>query len=193
MTVIRGLDWSGNGPATPHGQLPHLGPFVDVEPFDPTIRTAKVSQSVAVNGGPRLVRLDREQCTRLLSETSLGRISLTISALPVIRTVRYGLAGGQIVFRAAPRSRLRAAAAGSVVAFQADCGGEADGIGWSVMVQGRCQEVTDRERIRNLQGLPLPAWSADQDAFLSVSLTEVSGEAIYWCHLESDLSRSRSS
>lgn len=142
-----------------------------------------------MSGAPRLRFLKRDECTRLLAQATLGRVSVTMSALPVIRTVRYALTAEHVVFRVASNSRLRAAAASSVIAFHADRGGETDGIGWSVLVQGICQEVTSPELTKHLQALPLPPWSSD-DAFLRLPLTHVSGELVYWCEPEAPRSRS---
>lgn len=133
-----------------------------------------------MNGGPRVQKLDQQECARLLAETTFGRVSVTMGALPVIRSVRYALAADHVVFRAAPDSRLRAAAANSIIAFQADDGGDSAGIGWSVLVQGRCEEVVSLPLVEQLRSLPLPAWNCGHDAFLRLPLHHMTGELVYW-------------
>lgn len=150
------------------------------EPLDPTGSPPDRPQLGDMNGGPRLRRLDQDDCIRLLAENTLGRVSVTMSALPAIRTVRYAMTPGHVVFRAAPHSRLRAAAANSIIAFHTDHAGETNGLGWSVLVQGLCQEVTRLDLIEQLRHLPLPAWSDTDDAFLRLALDRVTGEFVYW-------------
>jgi hypothetical protein len=48
---------------------------------------------------------------------------------------------GAIVFRTAPGSKIAAAAAGSVVAFEVDDDGRLDRSGWSVLAVGQAQLV----------------------------------------------------
>lgn len=105
-----------------------------------------------------------------------------MGALPTIRSVVFALTPEHVTFRVAPGSRLRSAATNSVVAFQADDSGELDGVGWSVIVQGVCEEVTEPGAVTELRELPLPAWSADHadDVFLRLPLERISGERVLW-------------
>lgn len=133
-----------------------------------------------MDGGPVIEPLTPVQCTLLLATTRHGRISMSLGALPVIRSVVFALTPGHVAFRVAPRSRLHSAAKGSVVAFQADHSGEPDGVGWSVLVQGVCEEVTDPGAVRDLLDLPLPSWHPEGDVFLRLPLDHVSGERVLW-------------
>lgn len=133
-----------------------------------------------MSGGPHLQHLSREECVRLLAGNTLGRVCLTISALPAVRTVRYAVTPGYVVFRAAPHSRLLAAAADTVIAFHTDHDCQSDGVGWSVQVQGICEQVTNPGALEELEALQLPAWSHSDDAFLRLPLETVSGEVVYW-------------
>ena len=55
----------------------------------------------------------------------------------------FVVSGGAIVFRTVPGTKLDAATAGAVVAFEADAYGTAeDRSGWSVLVRGVAEEVT---------------------------------------------------
>lgn len=125
-------------------------------------------------------RLRWEECVRLLAQNTLGRVCVTISALPAVRTVRYAITPGYVVFRAAPGSRLLAAAADTVIAFHTDHDCQSDGVGWTVQVQGICEQITNPAVLEELRALRLPAWSHGNDAFLRLPLETVSGELVHW-------------
>jgi nitroimidazol reductase NimA-like FMN-containing flavoprotein (pyridoxamine 5'-phosphate oxidase superfamily) len=87
--------------------------------------------------------LDERQALSLLAQGEVGRVGLTIGALPAIFPVNYRLVGGHIVFRSAPGSKLSAAASHTVVAFEVDDYHAADRSGWSVLVVGPSEVVND--------------------------------------------------
>jgi nitroimidazol reductase NimA-like FMN-containing flavoprotein (pyridoxamine 5'-phosphate oxidase superfamily) len=60
--------------------------------------------------------LTEDQARGLLATGEVGRIGITIGALPAIFPVNYRLIDGSIVFRTAPGSKMSAAAEGAVVA-----------------------------------------------------------------------------
>jgi nitroimidazol reductase NimA-like FMN-containing flavoprotein (pyridoxamine 5'-phosphate oxidase superfamily) len=87
--------------------------------------------------------LTEEQARDLLATGEVGRIGVTIGALPAIFPVNYRLIDGAIVFRTAPGSKMSAAARGAVVAFEVDDYQLADRSGWSVLAVGRAEVVHD--------------------------------------------------
>jgi nitroimidazol reductase NimA-like FMN-containing flavoprotein (pyridoxamine 5'-phosphate oxidase superfamily) len=135
-----------------------------------------------VSESPSIVRLDAAACLALLAEGSVGRVAVSIAALPTIRTVRYALAGDRVVFRVDPDSRLRAAVADVVIAFNADHCDDRKRCGWSVVVQGRCREVVDTECLASLQTLPLAPWTdtLGRPVYMSIPSARVSGEVVRW-------------
>jgi uncharacterized protein len=84
-----------------------------------------------------------EECLALLATTQLGRIAVTIGAVPAIFPVHYRLVDGQIVFRTGDGTNLHSAAANSVVAFEVDAVDPAWAEGWSVLVVGIARELHD--------------------------------------------------
>jgi nitroimidazol reductase NimA-like FMN-containing flavoprotein (pyridoxamine 5'-phosphate oxidase superfamily) len=67
----------------------------------------------------------------------------SVGALPVILPVNFAILDGSVIFRTVPGTKLSAATANNVVAFEVDSY-ETDGRwGWSVLVQGIASEVTD--------------------------------------------------
>ena len=89
--------------------------------------------------------LTEAQARELLAGGEVGRIGITIGALPAIFPVNYRVIDGAIVFRTAPGSKMSAAAQGTVVAFEVDDYQVADHSGWSVLAVGRAEVVDDPE------------------------------------------------
>jgi len=137
---------------------------------------------LGVGTAPIVVKLDPVECLALLAHTPIGRVVLSIKALPAVRTVRFVLSSGSIVVRVAPNSRLRRASAGSVVAFHADHYDEEAGEGWSVVAHGLCEEVRDVDTLTSMRSLPLEPWADTPtgDHFLRIPITLISGERVEW-------------
>ena len=100
-----------------------------------------MAEPVLIDEGLEL--LTEEQALTLLATGEVGRVGVSIGALPAIFPVNYGLVDGSIVFRTAPGSKLSAAAAGAVVAFEVDDYDRVDRSGWSVLAIGPSEVVHD--------------------------------------------------
>jgi uncharacterized protein len=87
--------------------------------------------------------LTEDQARELLAGGEVGRVGITIGALPAIFPVNYRVIDGAIVFRTSPGSKLSAAAEGAVVAFEVDDYQLADRSGWSVLAVGKAEVVDD--------------------------------------------------
>lgn len=107
----------------------------------------------------------------------LGRIGISIDALPVILPVHYAVIGGAIVFRTNPGTKLAAATDHAVVAFEVDSYDEDSGAGWSVVVQGVASEVRDVDPYGDLLDTPAGAWARGgrADHVVRIELHSVSG------------------
>jgi nitroimidazol reductase NimA-like FMN-containing flavoprotein (pyridoxamine 5'-phosphate oxidase superfamily) len=123
--------------------------------------------------------LGRDECLRLLGTASIGRVGLHWDALPTVLPVNFVLDGDRVVFRTGRGTKLAAASAGSVVAFEVD---EVDAWyhdGWSVVVTGKASTVTDPDDVARLQLLPLRSWAPNRgDALVSIEPTLVSGRRL---------------
>jgi uncharacterized protein len=142
---------------------------------------ATASHSLMTNPAT-VIRLDPAACLAMLAQGSVGRVAITVGALPTIRIVRYILSDDDVVFRVARDPRLRRAANEAVVAFGADHCDDDARHGWSVVVQGRCRSVNDPEWLARLRTLPLMPWvdTPEGDVFMSIPLTGVTGETVSW-------------
>jgi uncharacterized protein len=90
--------------------------------------------------------LTEEECRGLLCTQSVGRIAVSVGALPAILPVNYAVVDDDIVFLTGEGLKLRAALENTVVGFEVDSLDEALDYGWSVLVVGVAREVTEAER-----------------------------------------------
>ncbi|MFP5327887.1 MAG: pyridoxamine 5'-phosphate oxidase family protein [Acidimicrobiia bacterium] len=130
--------------------------------------------------GSGLEILTRQECLRLLASAHIGRVALSIEALPVILPVNFTVFEEQVIFRTAPGSKLTAAARSAVVAFEVDRIDPMQHEGWSVLVTGHAHEVVDPERIAILEHLPLRPWApGSRDHFISIDTDRMSGRRLH--------------
>ena len=126
-----------------------------------------------------LVVLGRSECLRRLSCASLGRLAVTVGALPVILPVNFLLDLDRVLIRTTTGTKLDAATRHAVVAFEVD---DFDGFshtGWSVCVTGVARKVTDRDDLDYINRLPLAHWAPDAaDHVIALSTEIVTGRRI---------------
>lgn len=130
-----------------------------------------------VDGGLEL--LDDDDARRLLASGEVGRVGITIGALPAIFPVNYRMLDGAIVFRTAPGSKMSAAAAGAVVAFEVDDYGMWDRSGWSVLAVGQAEVVDDPAICRAATAAGLePFADGERTAVVRIEPTFLSGRRL---------------
>jgi uncharacterized protein len=121
--------------------------------------------------------LSRDECLGLLAGRRLGRVSVSIGALPAILPVNYALCDDAIVFRTAPATKLGVALMGAVVGFEIDDADDFLG-GWSVLVVGHATEIRDVATLERVRRLPLKSWAPGElDYFVRVPTEHISGRA----------------
>jgi uncharacterized protein len=99
--------------------------------------------------------LSDEQCMTLLSRAQLGRVALSLRALPVVVPVRYMLSDGPLLFTATGEE-LTKALYGNIAALQADGFDEDSGRRWSVFATGPIAIVESLETLdTNLSDSPM--------------------------------------
>ena len=123
--------------------------------------------------------LDRIECMRLLEGAALGRLAVSIGALPVIVPVNFLMDGDRILIRTGEGTKLDAATRGTVVAFEADHVDPLSHSGWSVCVTGRATELREVDDLERAGTLPLPHWVPNGAShYVAVSLDLVSGRRL---------------
>lgn len=127
-----------------------------------------------------LARLSRDECLALLSSARLGRVGVSIDALPAVLPVVIGRIDDSLVFRTVPGTKLAFAAAGAIVAVEADDFDHDRGVGWSVLVRGRASEVTDPATIAHARELLDATWLDEHHAehYVQVGLDLVTGRRL---------------
>jgi nitroimidazol reductase NimA-like FMN-containing flavoprotein (pyridoxamine 5'-phosphate oxidase superfamily) len=127
-----------------------------------------------------IVELDASECQQLLASGTVGRVGVTIDALPAVLPVNYAMQDGAVVFRTVAGTKLDAATANTVVAFEVDSGSDHEHGAWSVLVRGIATEVTDPAELRAVRSLPLESWAFDgsADHYVRVEPTLITGRLI---------------
>jgi nitroimidazol reductase NimA-like FMN-containing flavoprotein (pyridoxamine 5'-phosphate oxidase superfamily) len=130
---------------------------------------------------PGILELTREECLQLLSAVPVGRVGVTIDALPVVWPVNFVVHKGTVVVRAVRGTTLDAATTGKVVAFEADNYGTTnERWGWSVLLRGVAEEITDPTELQAVRTLGLESGPLDgsADRYIKIAVTAISGRRI---------------
>jgi len=130
-----------------------------------------------------LEALSHAECIRLLHTAAVGRVGISMGALPVILPVNYSMLEDDVVIRTGAGTKLDAALRGAVVAFEIDAVDPLYHGGWSVLVQGRASEVADPLDDARARELPLQPWAdGDRDHFVRIRTERVSGRRLVVRH-----------
>jgi uncharacterized protein len=130
--------------------------------------------------GTTLEVLTELECRRLLQENTatVGRIGVSVEAIPQILPVNFAMIEGSVVFRTGQGTKLAAAARNAVVAFEID-GSDASS-GWSVLVVGLSAEVTDPKGIAAALAVIPDGWVPGQhEHIVRIAASRISGRRIH--------------
>lgn len=100
--------------------------------------------------------IPEDSCWGYLASQEVGRLGLSTHDLPEIFPVNYYVDGESIIFRSAEGSKMNEIATNSNVVFEVD-GWTEDG-GWSVMVKGIAERITDADELARARKAPLLPW-----------------------------------
>jgi nitroimidazol reductase NimA-like FMN-containing flavoprotein (pyridoxamine 5'-phosphate oxidase superfamily) len=124
--------------------------------------------------------MDPDECRHLLATEEVGRLGLIDGATPAIFPVNYVLDGEAVVFRTAPGTKLSEGPRHQV-AFEIDAFDRAERTGWSVLVVGHLEEVTEFEgsMLARVRQLPVEPWAGgDKPHWMRLVPTRVTGRRI---------------
>lgn len=109
----------------------------------------------------KLEELGLAECRSLLSSHHFGRLAFQdhVGVLPMITPINYVYSDDAVVLRSDEGSRFRAAVENAGAAFEIDGVDEQQQIGWSVVVRGRIEAVTDPDEVERLDALKLITWA----------------------------------
>jgi uncharacterized protein len=128
-----------------------------------------------------LLDIPEEECRDLLASSVLGRVAVVVAGRPEIFPVNhvYDRSSDSVLFPTNPRTKLHAALDWSWTAFEVD-GVDPDGAGgWSVLVVGRAEELTDPDAIARVVVRRQALWRAgDQVRWLRIVPSKITGRRI---------------
>ncbi len=119
--------------------------------------------------------LSEQECWELLATVSVGRLALSVRALPVILPVQYYLDGRRLAVCLGHHALPEQALDETIIAFAADSIDPVTRSGWSVQVQGRSVIP------RGLQIDTDCAWPAPAAQVVEIEPGRISGQRMYLC------------
>jgi len=129
-----------------------------------------------------MLELPRDECMRLLAAHNFGRLAVNMGdGPPLIRPVNYVFDSRlqSVVFRTAAGSKFHQLLHSADAAFEIDGIDESSRTGWSVIVRGITDEVTDPREIHRLDDLGLDPWAPGQKPhWMRIRAWTVSGRLI---------------
>jgi nitroimidazol reductase NimA-like FMN-containing flavoprotein (pyridoxamine 5'-phosphate oxidase superfamily) len=118
--------------------------------------------------------LSEDECWRLLSSVSLGRIVTILGGQPEIFPINFVTQRRTVLFRSAQGTKLYSAVMGGRVVFEADDHSVAEG--WSVIVKGRAHLLTASAEVLDAEEAPLLPWTATlKPHYVRVIALEITG------------------
>lgn len=122
--------------------------------------------------------LTPRECLDLLATQEVGRLAFSEHALPTIRPVNFFLDNGDIVIRTGHNGSISKLTR-EVVAFEADEIDRDGNTGWSVVVLGKVQPITDIDDLVRLADPLRRPWPAgDRSHFLRIPIDLISGRVL---------------
>lgn len=127
-----------------------------------------------------VLALSRGDCLRLLASHRFGRLAVAMD-VPVIRPVNYLFdePSQSVVFRTSDGSKFQALLGEAQAAFEIDGIDPGTRTGWSVIVAGVAEKVTNPLEIRRLEALGLEDWTPTRKQhWMRIRVRTVSGRRI---------------
>lgn len=125
--------------------------------------------------------LTEQDCLALLAEhpIKVGRVAFLHAGFPVVLPVNYRMDHGTAVFRTGLGTKLDSAASGSPLAFEVDHVDPQWREGWSVLLQGRGEEVVAPAELRKLHQLGIEPWSpGERSRYIRLRPERITGRRI---------------
>lgn len=103
-----------------------------------------------------MTKLEEDTAWGFLAGAEVGRIATSKDNVPEIFPVNFCLDGESVVFRSAEGTKLDDLLFNASVVFEAD-GWDGDG-GWSVIIHGNAELITDAAELQRAEKMPLRPW-----------------------------------
>ncbi len=128
----------------------------------------------------RVVTLTKEESLRLLQDKSfVGRVGFLADGRLTILPVNYLAEDDAVFFCTAEGTKLSALHSGAEVAFEVDSNQPLYHSGWSVLVNGIADEVTDAAELDRLRRGPLKSWAVPASQhWVRITIDTITGRQI---------------
>jgi hypothetical protein len=126
----------------------------------------------------QLVEMPRPECLRKLALARTGRVAFDMPDGPVVLPVNVRVHGIDIFLRTAAGSELAEALHDRPASFQIDQLDEYRQTGWSVLVQGTANWVTEAELPRYPSERPVPWAGGERSLNIRIRANRVSGRIL---------------
>jgi len=128
-----------------------------------------------------LERISRDECIELLARQEVGRLIVVDGDRALVFPVNYAMDGDAVVFRTADGIKLSSARHHRVT-FEVDKTDRDTRSGWSVVVQGVAQEVTNFDAVdvvRRLAELKVEPWApGDKPHVIRIVPLQITGRRV---------------
>jgi uncharacterized protein len=122
--------------------------------------------------------LDHDECVRRLRSQYVGRVGFIVDDRPLVLPVNYRWAEDAVHFRTARGTKLWHLGIGAPAVFEIDGWDETYHSGWSVLVEGTGELVTDDADLERLEQLRLRPWARGEHRAHWIRITgDLSGRA----------------
>ena len=127
-----------------------------------------------------LRELTYAECRALLVRQQTGRVAVSTPDGPHIIPLNYSVVDECIIFRTTPFSVLATYARNAKLAFEVDHFREPQQLGWSVVVRGRADVVTDPAEIAHIRQVwpPFPWADGPRNLHFRLPWQEVTGRSV---------------
>lgn len=128
-----------------------------------------------------LIEIPAEECENLLAAATLGRLGVVVDGRPEIFPVNhvYDRQAGCVTFPTDAGTKLHGALGWPWVAYEVDGIEPGDQGGWSVLVVGSAEEISDRAEIARLAAGRQVLWrTGDSVRWLRIVPSKVTGRRV---------------
>jgi nitroimidazol reductase NimA-like FMN-containing flavoprotein (pyridoxamine 5'-phosphate oxidase superfamily) len=120
-----------------------------------------------------------DECRELLGSASIGRLALSVRALPVVLPVSFALVPDSLLVITGGGDSFEAACDHAVVAFETDGINVVNHTGWSVLVQGEATVLRGPAELAEARRLGLSSWGRpDAERYVKIGLELVTGRRL---------------
>lgn len=130
----------------------------------------------------RAVTLVPEACWALMKDTGVGRIAYRGPQGLGVLPVSYVVHERSVVFRVAPAGEIARCVVGREVAFEVDDHNIVSHDGWSVLIRGTTQRVTQTEELPPLDNRPEPWVEGYRWMVLRITPRSITGRQVRALH-----------